>query len=76
MRPTLEEQIRISKMSDKELIEVLRPPRVRFWIFRHFELLWHIIHWNWFDIWEGSENADEHRSWYMKLKRRLFGGNK
>lgn len=76
MRPTLEEQIAVSKMTDEELVELLRPPRVKFWLYRHCNLLWSIVYWNWFDIWEGIEDADEYRSWYMKLKRRLFGGNK
>jgi len=78
-RPTLEEQIRISKMTDKECIEALVPSKglrlINFWIYRHCELLWRIVHWNWFDIWEGTEDADKYRSWYIKLKRRLFGGN-
>lgn len=79
-RPTLEDQIRVSKMTREELIEVLRPHTllgmVNFWIFRHCELLWHIINWNWFDLWEGTEDADKYRSWYIKLKRKLLGGNK
>jgi hypothetical protein len=76
-RPTLEEQIRISKMTDKEAIKALAPERnIDLWIHRHCSLLWHIIHWNWFDIWEGTEDADKYRSREIKLKRKLFGGNK
>lgn len=75
-RPTLEEQIRVSKMTDEELVQLLAPPgNVDFWIHWHFEFLWRVIHWNWFDIWEGSEDADKHREWFIKVKRKLFGGN-
>ena len=78
-RPTLESQIRLSKMSEDELKDLFLPHG--FWqkldhqIFLHFESLWEIIHWNWFDIWEGSEDANKYRSWGIKIKRKLFGGN-
>lgn len=52
MRPTLEDQIAISKLQDEECIELLKGKgikRVDFWIFCHMEALWHIIHLNWFD---------------------------
>lgn len=79
-RPTLEEQIRVSKMTDEELREFFLPHGLWQWVdFRihwHLTFLWHVIHWNWFDIWEGSENADKYRSWDIRLKRKLFGGNK
>ena len=76
-RPTLEDQIRANKLTDDEVMEFFKPVgRVEFWIYCHFELLWHIIYWNWFDVWEESENADKYRTWYIKLKRQLFGGNK
>lgn len=79
-RPTLEDQIRVSKMTREELIDCLIPhtfwEKVNFWIFCHCELSWHIINWNWFDIWEGSESADKYRSWYIRLKRKFWGGNK
>lgn len=79
-RPTLEEQIAVSKMTEEELIQALMPhtflERMEFWIFCHHKLLWHIICWNWFDILEGTEDADKYRSWYIKLKRKLFGDNK
>ncbi len=71
-KPTLEEQIRVSKMTDGECIKALTGGW-HFWVFRHSELLWTILFWNWFDIWEGSENANSYRSWYMKLKIKLFG---
>lgn len=54
-RPTLEEQIAVSKMTDQELRDLLTC-RHDFWrrldlfIFCHSELFWHIIHWNWFCI--------------------------
>lgn len=78
MRPLLKDQIKANRiLTDEELIKLLAPPRnIEFWIFRHSELLWQILWWNWFDIWEETENADEYRTWYMKLKRKLFGGNK
>jgi len=79
-RPTLEDQIRVSKMTDRECVEALLPHtpfgKVDFWLHWRFSLFWSVIHWNWFDIWEGSENADKYRSWYIKLKRHFFGGNK
>lgn len=79
-RPTLEDQIILSKMTREELIDQLMPHGLwqisSFWLHRHCKLLWCVVRWNWFDIWEGSENADEYRAWYIKLKIRLFGGNK
>lgn len=79
-RPTLEEQIKVSKMTEEELVECLMPhgfwQTLSFWMHNHCELLWHILYWHWFDVWEESENADKHRPWYIKLKRQLFGGNK
>lgn len=87
-RPTLEEQIKASKATsgetaqsfkptDEEIAQMFTPVgRVDLWIYNHCELLWHIIHWCWFDIWEGIEDADEHREWFIKVKRKLFGGNK
>ena len=51
VRPTLEDQIRVSKMTDEKCIKLLVPARnIEFWIFRHCELLWHILYWRWFDI--------------------------
>jgi len=85
MRPTLKEQLQVSRvpsqdMSSEELVGLLLPrgakEAVKFWIFRHCKLLWCIVYWNWHDIYEGSENADQYRTWYMKLKRKLFGGNR
>lgn len=56
-RPTLEAQIRVSKMTEKELRNFLTPAsRLEFWIYCHCERLWHVI--------------------YIKLKRKLFGGNR
>ncbi len=85
-RPTLKDQIdydeMMDNMTDQELQDYFSPvtmfgsQRLDLWVSTHCELLWHIIHWSWFDIWEGREDADQHRRWYMKLKRRLFGGNK
>ncbi len=85
-RPTLKGQIdldeKIDNMTDEELekffspVTMLGSQRLDLWVDSHSELLWRILHWCWFDSSEGSENADEHRSWYMKLKRKLFGGNK
>jgi len=52
-RPTLDEQIRISKMTDEECIEALVPSKgwqsIDFRIFCHCKVLWQLIHWNWFD---------------------------
>jgi len=52
-RPTLEEQIAISKLTNEECIQLLmgrnKIERFDFFIFRHAEWLWHILHWNWFD---------------------------
>ena len=79
-RPTLEEQIRISKMTEEEWIEALLPhgfwQRLDFWMHNYLLLLWRIIHWDWFDVFEGLEDVDKYRPWYMKLKIKLFGGNK
>ena len=76
-RPTLEAQINASKRADEEIEKFFRPPgKFGFWIYCHLNLLWHIRYWKWFDIWEGCENADKYRPWCIKLKRKLFGGNK
>lgn len=79
-RPTLENQIRVSKMTDEECVKALMPhgfwQRANFWIFNHCRLLWCIIRWNWFDAFGGMEDADKYRPWYIKLKRKLFGDNK
>ena len=79
-RPLLEDQVRVSKMTTEELVEALMPQtlwqKMSFWLFRHNEFLWTVIRWKWFDIREGSEDADKYRPWYIKLKRKLFGGNK
>ena len=79
-RPTLEAQIGVSKMTRDELMELLllhTPLKwISFWLHNHCLIVWRIIYWNWFDIWEGSENADKYRSWDIKIKRRLFGGNR
>ena len=52
-RPTLEEQIRINKMTDEECIRALMTPLG--WIHNHCLLVWRIIRWNWFNIWTGEE---------------------
>lgn len=79
-RPTLEDQIRVSKMTCEECVEALMPhtfwQKLSFWIYNHCESLWHIIRWKWFDMWEGTEDADKYRCWIIKLKRKFFGGNK
>ncbi len=52
MRPTLEEQIAVSKMADAECIKALRGvglERADFWLYRRLRLVWRVIHWNWFD---------------------------
>jgi len=74
MRLTLEDQIKVNKMTDEECVKALTSG-VSFWIFCRSKFLWTIIYWNWFDIWKGSENADNYRPWYIKLKRKLLGGN-
>lgn len=52
-RPTLEEQIRISKMTDEELMDFFLPHgfwgRIDFFIFRHIHFLWCIYRWRWYD---------------------------
>jgi hypothetical protein len=51
-RPTLKEQIAVSKLTDQECIELLKGKglyRFDFWIFRKVKWLWSLIHWNWFD---------------------------
>ena len=59
MRPTLEEQIRISKMPDEECIKALLPSTVSehidFWLHNELMLIWRIIHWNWFNLWTGEK---------------------
>lgn len=78
-RPTLENQIKTSKMSGEELVDCLMPhgfwQKVDFQLHWHFNFLWRVIHWNWFDVYEGMGDADKYRTWYIKLKRKLFGGN-
>jgi len=52
-KPTLEEQIAVSKMTEEECIRALMPKGFRqkcdFWLHCHFLFLWQLIHWNWFD---------------------------
>jgi len=54
-RPTLEEQIRVSKMTMEELIDCLAPhglwEKLSFWLHNHCNPLWHLYRWNWFNIW-------------------------
>lgn len=56
-RPTLEEQIQVSKVTDEELIETLAPSKgwqgLNFWFFCHAKLLWRVIHWNWLEVMKG-----------------------
>ncbi len=58
-RPTLEEQIRISKMTDEECIKALLPQtplgKIDFWLHNHCLLVWRIFKWNWFNIWTGEK---------------------
>jgi len=79
-RPTLEDQLAVSKMTNEDCVDALMPhvfwQTLSFWMFTYCEFLWRIIHWNWFDIWEETEDADKYRTWYIKLKRKLFGSNK
>jgi hypothetical protein len=60
-RPTLEEQIRVSKMTDEECIDALIPHtfwgRIDFWLDCHCPLLWRILHWNWFNIYTGESGV-------------------
>jgi len=44
----------ISEMSDEECIKALMPPRIEFWVYNHFPLLWRVLRWNWFNIWTGE----------------------
>ena len=75
-RPTLEDQIALSKMSGDELIQLLRPHTFlgwcSFYLHWHCESLWHVVCCKWFDIWEGTEDADGYRCWAIRLKRRLL----
>jgi hypothetical protein len=53
-RPTLKEQIAVSKLTDQECVDLLtckgQPiKQIDFWIFRKVKWLWSLIHWNWFD---------------------------
>ena len=58
MRPTLEDQIRLSKMSREELIDLLMPhglhQHINFWLHNNCLLIWRIKNWNWFNIWTGE----------------------
>ena len=57
MRPTLEEQIRVSKMTDEELIKLLMlPSKIEFWLFRHSQFLYSLLYWSWFCIWCGKKH--------------------
>ena len=50
MRPTLEEQIRVSKLTDEELLRLLAPPHnLELWMYGHCKLLWRIVSWNWYN---------------------------
>ena len=51
-RPTLEEQIAISKLTYEECMELIRPhgwKKLDFFLHNNVRWLWSIIHWNWFD---------------------------
>jgi hypothetical protein len=58
-RPTLEEQIRGSKMTYKELVDCLMPHGVHqhidFWFHNHCQFLWRLVRWNWFNLWTGEK---------------------
>jgi len=52
-RPTLEEQLIASKLTDEECIRLLVPHGIRgidFWLFNHLNFVWRVIHWNWFEF--------------------------
>ena len=74
-RPTLKEQIAISKLTDEECIRLLLPhtlqARVDFWLHNHFLFLWRLYHWNWFNIWTGERSfrlfaRHSFREWRVK----------
>lgn len=58
-RPTLEEQIRVSKMTRDELVECLMPhgmqERFSFWLHDYCLFLWRVIFWKWVNIWTGEK---------------------
>ena len=52
-RPTLEEQIAVSKLTYEECMELIRPhglKKVDFFLHQKVRWLWSILHWNWFDV--------------------------
>ena len=68
-RPTLEEQIRVSKMTEEELVKALLPhtpfERVSFWLHSHCPFVWRVVRWNWFNIWTEEKG-------FMKFARHWF----
>jgi len=58
MKPTLEEQIAISKLTDEECLKLLLPHtllgKIDYWIHNHALLLWRLYRWNWFNTWTGE----------------------
>ncbi|KKL19405.1 hypothetical protein LCGC14_2465830, partial [marine sediment metagenome] len=55
MKPTLEEQIAVSKLSDDECIKLLCPSGLNFWLYRKLPFVWRLVRWNWFNIWTEDE---------------------
>ena len=59
MRPTLERQIEVSKLSDEQLFDAFvggRRGKIDLWIFSKCHFIWSLIHWNWFCIWCGRDH--------------------
>jgi len=74
-RPTLADQVTISKMTDDELIDCFMPhgfwQKLDFWIFG-CHLLWNIIHWKWLDLRTDTYSFKEYwKSVWLKIRRKV-----
>ena len=59
-RPTLEDQLAVSKLTDEDCMRLLTGGnpllRMDFWLHRNCRWAWHIINWNWFNVWTGENS--------------------
>ena len=56
-KPTLEEQLAVSKFSFEECINLLKGNPIEWIIYRKLNTIWHVIHWNWFNIYTEEESC-------------------
>ena len=59
-RPTLKEQIEVSKMTDEEIVDLFLPhgfwEKLDFWMCFHCLIIWRLANWNWFNVWTNEKS--------------------